>query len=371
MSDTLHYVSYLPESLWEAMIQAYVDQGGDVLYPGDEKEMLLRGVQAILVSAYAAHDTAAKLRTLRYAVGEYLDLIGETKGVARIEAAKATATATLTVAGSGTITLPAGTKFTKDGTVFFANPEAVVVIGYGSEVTAAFTLECTEGGEFGNGIVAGTVMKPVEASRTFVSAELTGDTTGGRDEETDDDYRERIRLAGLNNATTGPQMAYESKAMAVSTAITDASAIRVADGSVAVYLLLDTELTEAEKAAQIAAVLAALNAEDERPLTDLVTVQEAAQIAYALDVTYRAPDTATQNVIAAIAAAAEEYRDWQNTQIGRAFDPYKLTAMLYNAGATRVTIEETSTVGEGSAEYTEITQAQYLLGTVTLTRDEN
>ena len=52
MDGELHYVTYDPEELWQAMVTAYIGAGGDLLYPGDEKEMLLRGVQAALVEGF-------------------------------------------------------------------------------------------------------------------------------------------------------------------------------------------------------------------------------------------------------------------------------------------------------------------------------
>ena len=68
-STEMHYLTYDPEEIWNGMISAYVDAGGDVLYPGDEKEILLRGVQAIVTQVFAGVDTALRMATLRYAVG--------------------------------------------------------------------------------------------------------------------------------------------------------------------------------------------------------------------------------------------------------------------------------------------------------------
>ena len=45
--NEIHYLTYDPDAIWDAMIDAYLDAGGDVLYPGDEKEMLMRGVQSM------------------------------------------------------------------------------------------------------------------------------------------------------------------------------------------------------------------------------------------------------------------------------------------------------------------------------------
>ena len=71
-STELHYVTYDPDAIWKEMMLAYITAGGDVLYPGDEKEMLLRSVQADIVQVFAGVDNALRMQTLRYAVGDYL-----------------------------------------------------------------------------------------------------------------------------------------------------------------------------------------------------------------------------------------------------------------------------------------------------------
>ena len=87
----LHYLTYDPEQIWTEMITNYIAAGGDILYPGDEKEMLLRSVQADIVQVLAGVDNALRMQTLRYAVGEYLDVIGEMRGCIRIPATAAAA----------------------------------------------------------------------------------------------------------------------------------------------------------------------------------------------------------------------------------------------------------------------------------------
>ena len=88
----LHYLAYDPEAIWEQMMINYVEAGGDTVYPGDEKYMLLRGVLADIVQVFAGVDNALRMQTLRYAIGEYLDVLGELRGCERIKATAATAT---------------------------------------------------------------------------------------------------------------------------------------------------------------------------------------------------------------------------------------------------------------------------------------
>ena len=80
----IHYLTYDPEEIFQEMNLAYIQAGGDILYPGDEKEMLLRGVQAMIVQVFAGVDAALRMDTLRYAVGDYLDIYGEKRNCVRL-----------------------------------------------------------------------------------------------------------------------------------------------------------------------------------------------------------------------------------------------------------------------------------------------
>ena len=91
MAEEIHYLSFDPEKIFEEMHRAYLEAGGEALYPGDEKDMLLRSCQAVITQAFAGVDHALRMATLRYATGEYLDLYGENRGCLRMEALAAEA----------------------------------------------------------------------------------------------------------------------------------------------------------------------------------------------------------------------------------------------------------------------------------------
>jgi uncharacterized phage protein gp47/JayE len=81
-----------------------------VLYPGDEKELLLRGVQAMITQVFAGVDNALRMQTLRYAVGDYLGVLGEQRNCERIQASAATAVVQITFQATGQAkTLKTGT----------------------------------------------------------------------------------------------------------------------------------------------------------------------------------------------------------------------------------------------------------------------
>lgn len=357
----IHYLTYDSDAVWEKMILAYVEVGGDILYPGDEKEMLLRGVQAVIIQALAGVDNALRMATLRYAVRDYLDLYGEGRNCERIEAAPARATVEITTNQNLKIeTLKAGTPLTADGQMFYLLEKDVKLSGFKETLTADIVAQMA--GIPGNALVKGTEMHLTTTHSGINKIVVKGDAKGGTDSETDDVYRERIRVAGLASVTTGPERQYEAVAKSVSTQIIDAHAKRIGDGKVGVYVLL---ASEEGKEALLQSILDALSARYVRPLTDYVSVFQATDVPYTLVVEYAADSMST--IADAVAAAVKDYQEWQDNTIGRAFNPDRLMAAVYQAGAMRVKWGTGSKFKTGDpVQYTPIGECERCKGTITV-----
>ncbi len=357
----LHYLTYDPDAIWEQMMINYVEAGGDILYPGDEKYMLLRSVQEDIVQVFAGVDNALRMATLRYAVGDYLDVLGEQRSCPRIQATAATATVTITTNATGkSDVLEAGTAMTADGEIFYLLVEDLTLTGYAQTVTVEVVADRT--GSVGNGLLAGSEMGLAITNSGVNSIIVATDASVGNEEEDDETYRARIREYGLASVSTGPEQQYEAVAKAVSSEILDAKALNMGAGNVGVYLLL---ASDTGAAAIMQSVLDALSAEDVRPLTDNVSVYRAADVAYTLNVRYASDNSSATS--AAIAEAVSDYQTWQDQVIGRAFNPDRLMAAIYQAGATRVTWGDGSNFNGGAVTYTEIGVSQRCKGTITLT----
>ena len=360
MEKEVHYLTYDPEKLWEDMITAYVDAGGDILYPGDEKEMLLRGVQAIVVQTFAQVDAALRMDTLRYASGVFLDIYGEKRNCTRIPAHAATCSIEIKFRASGTArTIAAGTALTADGERIYLLREPVEQTGY--EQTINGEIICRDTGSVGNGLLTGTQMQFMVPNPAVISVFTKRDASGGQDDEDDETYRERIRKFGLANTTTGPQTQYESAAKSVSSEILDARALNLGAGVVGIYLLI---VSEVGVEALIERVRDALNAKNIRPLTDNVQVYQSKAVSYALTAQYA--HEAGSDITADIASAVKSYQRWQDETIGRAFNPDKLMAMLYQAGAIRVKWGHDSQFNDGAVQYTPIQPDEHCQGTIKL-----
>lgn len=349
----LHYLTYDPDAIWHEMIVAYVNAGGEPLYGGDEKEILLRTVLALFVQGFAAVDNALLMQTVRYAVGDYLDMVGERFGVQRIKASKARATAEVVNVRipNAFDVIPAGTYMTADGTTFYETVSEVTYLGdHTTEIVAV------KAGAKGNALYADTIMFLSERVQHISSFKVLTDASGGADEETDKHYRARIYRSFGSFVTTGTATQYESAALSASADVID---VRAYEGdlqfgagmsTVVVYLLLDN-MTVPDTERVMADVTAAVTSANRKPLTDIVEVLPVDKIPYWIEIKYLLGTATSESITAAI----NQYKEWQNTKIGRAFNPDRLVSLLYSAGCERVIIDtEESHFNNGPCEYTEI-----------------
>ncbi|KIC14062.1 baseplate assembly protein [Leisingera sp. ANG-Vp] len=155
--------------------------------------------------------------------------------------------------------------------------------------------------------------------------------------ESDSDFRRRMLLAFEGMSTAGPVGGYIFHALGADPDVADASVQSPVPGEVLVTVLSRTGDGTAG-AELLDTVSAALNAEDVRPLTDLLTVQSAAILSYAIDATltvYPGPDSAVVRQAAESAAAAyaaEQHR------LGRDVTLSGVYAALHQPGVQNVAL---------------------------------
>jgi phage-related baseplate assembly protein len=155
--------------------------------------------------------------------------------------------------------------------------------------------------------------------------------------ESDVAFRARTQLALEGFSTAGPRGAYLYHALSASGDVLDASVVSPAPGDVLVTILSGA-VGETAEAELLAAVEAALNDEDVRPLCDTVGVQLATILPYAVTAEltmFEGPDTAT---VLDLARAAVEAYVADCYRIGRAVRRSGLFAALHQTGVEHVTL---------------------------------
>lgn len=156
--------------------------------------------------------------------------------------------------------------------------------------------------------------------------------------ESDDALRERALLAYEGLSVAGPRNSYVKHARDADGRVADASAISPAPCE-AVITVLSTIGDGTAPADLLAAVNAALNGEDVRPVGDLVRVQSAAITRYEIRATlFLEQGPESEPILAAARTRAEAYRNLQR-RIGRDVNRSAIIAALHVEGVTKVVLE--------------------------------
>ncbi len=321
------------------IIKEYETVTKRTLAPGDPVRLFLLTITNIIILLKNNINNTGKQNLLRYAEKDNLDHLGALLGVERIPATAARTTMEVTLSDTlaFNVTIPAGTRFTADGQMFFASDVALVIPAGQRKGTVATT--CTETGTAGNGYVAGQIKTLVDPVAYVESVSNTTVSEGGAAIEQDDSYREAIHIAPESFSVAGPVGAYQFFAKHASALISDVAVGSPTPGEIDVRILLQGGALPGEEMLQI--VSDALNDRNVRPLTDHVTVQAPAAVNYNIDLTYFidtddvAQETAIQNKVA---AAVDEFVTWTKGKIGRDINPSQLIRMIVVAGAKRAEI---------------------------------
>ena len=344
---------------------------GETLYPGDERRQFTESMAALLIIAFNTADTTAKRSLLKYATGIYLDAIGDSYECNRLEAEPATTTLRFSMNSAYTrdVTIPMGTRASTEGGLVFATSDEATITAGDTYIDVAATSE--GGGTDYNDMAAGSITTMVDLISYIDAVTNTTASTGATDEETDDDYRKRIRLKLSSFSTAGPANAYKYWALSADNTVADAYV--VCDSACVLSIYIVTNDGELPDATLIATVQAAVEADDVKPLDDQVTVYAPTANNYDIELVYY---VSSENEAATVEAVEEEtytdsdgeeqtgaieaYRLWQDCTIARDINPDKLKKLILDAGADRVEIT--------SPTYTELTGANvaHFSGTLTV-----
>lgn len=337
MAEQFDFVQTDTQSIYNAILDSLMDAVNEPLYPGDERRIYAEALIMVLVAVYNDLNDTAKQRTLRHARGYVLDAIGDRTNTARLEpsAAYDTFRFTVSAAQSSNIVIPAGTRITPDGEVYFETQAAAVL--QAGEIYVDVLAVCSTPGSDYNGLKAGAVNVLVDAIPFIASASNLNGTSGGDDGEPypweddgsgDDRYRERIRLAPSTYSVAGPAAAYKYFALSASPNIADVEIDSPEGNVIDIYALMAGGKVPTEE--EIAAILAAFP-DDVRPMTDIVTVKAPTQEEYSISLKYYCTlDNEAQAVqtVEADGGAIDLYNEWQTAALGRDINPDQLRRFI-------------------------------------------
>ena len=345
MADDFDFVETDSAKLYTTIIESLMDNCQEALYPGDERRIFGEALVAVLVSVFSMFNDEAKQRTLQYARGSVLDAIGERYNLSRIEATSATAVFRFSVsdARDENIVIPAGTRITSDGSVYFATQETAVLSAGDAYVDIVGA--CSVAGTSYNGVAPGIIATLVDLIPYIAGVSNITETAGGTEgepytDEGDEAFRERIRLAPAALSTAGPESAYRYFVKSADSNIIDVAVVCPEDqpNVVNLYPLMTGGELPGDDILQ--KVLAALS-DDVRPMTDKVNAIAPTEVEYEIELKYyttKSNESATIEAIEGEGGAIEQFKTWQAAALGRAINPDELRYYLRQAGALRVDV---------------------------------
>lgn len=361
MATDFNFVETDSAKLYTAIIEKLMDSCNEPLYPGDERRIFGEALVMVFVALFSEFNDKMKQRTLQYARGVVLDAIGDRYRVKRAEPAKAYATFRFSVDApqAENIIIPAGTRITSDGSVYFAT-QTVAVLPAG-DVYLDLVCVCTTGGAAYNGFTPGTLytlvdLIPYIASVSNITTSIGGDDGEPYTEEGDNKLRERIRLAPSTLSTAGPESAYRYFALSADPEIIDVAIDVPADepNTVNIYpLMTGGALPDEETLRKVLSVLG----DDVRPMCDLVQAFAPAAVEYTVEIKYYCTqdnEAATIQTIEGEGGAIDQYNAWQTAALARDINPDQLRRFILapteGTGAMRVDVI--------SPTYQQLTKAQ-------------
>ncbi len=262
-----------------------------------------------------AGNEACRQMLLEFATYPALDYLGDQQGVERLPASAAECNMRFTmVTGNPQLIIPAGVRIqSTDGKVVFVTLVDTTVLA--NTATTDVLVQCTTEGTAGNGYTTGNISIILDPQAFVASAANTDTTNSGADTETDDHYRERIRLAPNTFSVAGPEDAYKFFARSANAAIIDVEITSPNPGDVAITALMEGGTVPSSQVQ--GQILAKCNPEKVRPLNDNVYILNPTAVDFTIEVELTLlNDAIDADVLAQVNANLLAYTQARKTKLG-------------------------------------------------------
>jgi phage-related baseplate assembly protein len=347
----IDFVNRDPSEIEAEMVTNFEQKTGIHLTNADPRRKFIQTFVYALSLAYNRIDYTAKQNSLAYAEDDFLDHIGNKKGVPRLGPKPAECIVRYELNPIRNMVIPKGKRVSYGNEVFFETTQDTLVPENAEYVD--IKVQCTEPGPIGNGFLPGQINNIVDPIPFVVRAYNITTTSGGTDWEDDDPYAERIRQSPERYSTAGPEGAYIFYAKTADQRIVDVTVESPSPGVVEIIVLLENG--ELPDQSVLDRVMEICSDKTVRPLTDQVIVRAPDVVSYDIQLTYyvsREKANVLTDIQAQVQAAVSEYVVWQKSKLGRWVDPSELVARVKAAGASRCFVQTPSSFIE--VERTEV-----------------
>lgn len=283
--------------------------------PADVEMLLINGLAYRELILRAQLNETARQNLVSFSRGAALEYLGELVGVTRQPASSAMCSIEFAlVPGHNGVVVPEGMRVqSTDGKVIFQTVEEKVCPA--GTATAIVLCEATQPGTQGNDYAPNKINIILDPQAFIQTAQNIDATAGGNDEETDDQLRERIKLAPSIFSVAGPDDAYKFHAKSANPSIVDVAITSPVPGEVHISPLLAGGLMPTPEILQ--AVFDKCNSKKIRPLTDTVITKAPTVKDYSIEVNLTLLTTAIQaSTKAAVEAILEGFKQSRINRLG-------------------------------------------------------
>lgn len=363
------FVSTDTETIISELVAKYEELTDSTVRPGSPERLFIQWVANVIVQERVLNNITGNQNIPSRAEGDNLDALGDLFLVgARPEAAGATCMVRFYISEpqQTAVLIRAGTRVRDSGGALVWETLADVYVPIGESYVDT-QVKCQTVGTIGNGYAVGQINTLVDIYDYYSECSNITVSDGGADRATDDEYYELMRASMDAYSDAGARGSYIYFAKKVSTEIADVVATSPVPGYVKIYVLMEDGSVASEEIKS--AVLAMCSADDVRPLTDFVSVEDAKQVTYNIDFTYYTTQNSPKSgveIAAAVQEAVDTFISWQHEKMGRDINPSHLIWLLMQTGVKRVDLREPQFTSLRDGTGTEPPQFAKL-GTVTIT----
>ena len=284
-------------------------------------------------------DNAGKMNLAKYSKGKYLDNLAAFKGIIRKEADRASTVLRFEINTQldFALSIPKGTRVTNGNDVFFETEQYTEIKpGKTFEDITAF---CTEKGIKGNGIGEGElniIINPIPYVAAVKNIKIT---SGGREDESDEELAERYLDVSEIYSTTGSEGAYKYFAKQADKDVEDVI-VKVKEDAT-VELIISKKGGGLPDEGLLARVKEYLEDGNRKPLTDRVQTKAPEKLEYNVRLTYYISSdkkALVDKIKSDVDTAIRTFNLWQTEKIGRDINPSYLISKLMETGIKRVDI---------------------------------
>lgn len=334
------FVPTNPEDVETELIALYEAIFGTTVQPASPERLFIQCVAAIIIQERVMNNYTGNQNIPSRAEGKNLDALAEltySKERPAAKAATCTMRFSISEAQKSAVLIPAGTRITDASKTLVWETLEDNYIPIGETHIDVERVTCQTVGTAGNGYTPGQINKLVDVYDFYTSCENITTSAGGSNAPSDDEYYELMRSSMDAYSTAGATGSYVYWAKQVSTEIKDVAAVSPTPGVVKLYVLMGGgKLADEEMKAK---VLSECSADERRPLTDWVFVEDAEIVPYEIAFTYYTQSDAgisAADLSAAAEKTVEDFVSWQCGKLGRDINPSHLIGELMKTGVKRV-----------------------------------